>query len=70
MTAHLTPLEQELLDYLRAHEGEYVDPKRVPIIGLEKEKTVNVYVHGLRKKLGHHVISTRYGKGYRYEGEG
>lgn len=64
----LRPIERELLDYFASHRG--VVQKRVPIVGMEKNTSLRVYVHRLRQKIGKHKIVTVHGQGYVYVGDG
>ena len=68
----LTPAEYALLEYLALHRGEVVTRTELyEHLFDEDESTLSnlldVRVSNLRKKLGHDLIATRRGHGYRIE---
>ncbi len=68
----LTPREYAILEYLALHQGEVVTRTDLyEHLFDESEDTMSnlldVHVFGIRRKLGHELISTRRGQGYSIE---
>ena len=68
----LTPREYAILEYLALHQGEVVTRTDLyEHLFDESEDTMSnlldVHVFGIRRKLGHDLISTRRGQGYSIE---
>lgn len=68
----LTPREYAILEYLALHQGEVVTRTDLyEHLFDESEDTLSnlldVHVFGIRRKLGHELISTRRGQGYSIE---